>query len=592
MKFLNEAEVRETWMPIVESQTNIESSYKKEWLSQYCHNHSVNQPGLFESYAGYGGNSTQNLANVPGQGAVVMPGNPASNTGFFGQTQGSGDKFPSLLPLAIEVAARTVGFDIVSVIPMNGPTGVLSYLDYVYAGGKLDSAEKPLSILVDSPKLTTSYTVGNTYLAVQAAVIGVVADGDTAVELVFVGNSRVEGYEIWKVGATYTLTVTGNVGWVADATVKISDVFTGSNAYILAGDAAASNTSMDLAGIPDIDLSDEAITAEITTRASLVRALENHIEGFAGAGNDDTGNWSTGANDGSNDSGPMSRGTGETTYYRQMGLKTYTKSIEAKTYQASAGVTTEQIQDLGRQFGIDLLSLVNNALINELSQGINNHILSRAFALGWSNHFTAAAVIGANLNVNLTATTSVAKTFNDKAGVARLMNVPDFQTYGGSSNYENQGTVQRRVQSKILAAANVVAQRGRRGRANFAVTNLQIATALQDSAQFQMYPLANTVNQESGNLYPIGAIAGVTIYVDPNMAWNDNRVLVGRKGADEEPGIKFMPYLMAETIQTIAENTMSPKIAVKTRYALAEAGHFPETMYFTLWVETGAAGIV
>jgi hypothetical protein len=39
--------------------------------------------------------------------------------------------------LAIQVAAKTVGFDIVPVIPMSGPSGVLSYLDYVYAGGKL-----------------------------------------------------------------------------------------------------------------------------------------------------------------------------------------------------------------------------------------------------------------------------------------------------------------------------------------------------------------------------------------------------------------------------------------------------------------------
>jgi len=42
-----------------------------------------------------------------------------------------------------------------------------------------------------------------------------------------------------------------------------------------------------------------------------------------------------------------------------------------------------------------------------------------------------------------------------------------------------------------------------------------------------------------------------------------------------------MPYLMAESVQTIAEGTMAPKVAVKSRYALVEAGFHPQTQYST-----------
>jgi len=82
----------------------------------------------------------------------------------------------------------------------------------------------------------------------------------------------------------------------------------------------------------------------------------------------------------------------------------------------------------------------------------------------------------------------------------------------------------------------------------------------------------------------------MTIYVDPNMKYEDTRILIGRKGADEEPGLKFMPYLMAESIQTIAEGTMAPKIAVKSRYALVEAGFHPQTQYFTFLVNLKTSG--
>ena len=76
------------------------------------------------------------------------------------------------------------------------------------------------------------------------------------------------------------------------------------------------------------------------------------------------------------------------------------------------------------------------------------------------------------------------------------------------------------------------------------------------------------------------------------MGYNDTRVCVGRKGADEEPGLKFMPYLMAESIQTIAEGTMAPKIAVKSRYALVEAGFHPETQYLTFLASTATGNVV
>jgi hypothetical protein len=322
----------------------------------------------------------------------------------------------------------------------------------------------------------------------------------------------------------------------------------------------------------------------------LVKALEDHIFGFSGAGPDDDEAFSGDGTNGLTSYEPMRRGVGETTQYRTMGLTAFTKFVEAETFQVAATVTTEQIQDLNRQYGIDVISMMENALVNEISQSINKHILSRAFALGWENHYTFQATENVNLNISLVPQGSgvITARFQGKtpAALSALPGIvcPGFANYGPSTTFENQGTIQRRIQSKVLAAANVVAQRGRRGPGNFVVTNLQIATALQDSAQFTFYPLANTINQNNGALYPLGTLAGLTIYVDPNMKYDDTRILVGRKGADEEPGLKFMPYLMAESIQTIAEGTMAPKLAVKSRYALVEAGFHPETQYITFLV--------
>jgi hypothetical protein len=47
---------------------------------------------------------------------------------------------------------------------------------------------------------------------------------------------------------------------------------------------------------------------------------------------------------------------------------------------------------------------------------------------------------------------------------------------------------------------------------------------------------------------------------------------------------------MAETYRTIAEATMAPKLMVKSRYSLVDAGFFPETQYVTFAVD--CAGLV
>lgn len=579
MQLINQHEIYETWAPVLESKTGIQDQGKLDWLTKYCHFHSLNESaGAYNTLGVLGG-----MGQIAAPSNVGLSGGPAgfyAGGSYSGTGLGSGDKFPSLLPLAIQVAAKTVGFDIVPVIPMSGPTGVLSYLDYVYAGGKLSGTDTVSPYTASSPDLikvpsstaspVTDLTVGSTYL-LGAAGLSSTKDLDSAgvgalVAGKFVGNSRIDGFPIFQVVAQTTgFSIANAID--ADAVIYSGSFNTSTNVYTISATVGYANGA-----------------------AVLVKTLEDHVQGISGAGLDNSNAFQGPYVDGTKAYDPMSRGTAESTYFKSLGLSTFTKFVEAGTFQVAASVTTEQIQDLNKQFGIDVVSMIENALVNEVSQAINKHILSRAFALGWSNHSEFKVTEGTNLNLNLKfgSSTGATKTFIGKNNAQLSIAGASEIATGG---FENQSTVQRRLFSRILAAANVVANRGRRGPANFIVTNSQIASALQDISQFTFAPFTNTLTQNNGTLYPVGSIAGMTVYVDQNMSFGDTRVLVGRKGADDEPGLKFMPYMMAESIQTISEGTMSPKIAVKSRYALVEAGHHPQTMYICFHVEVPLAGI-
>jgi hypothetical protein len=296
-----------------------------------------------------------------------------------------------------------------------------------------------------------------------------------------------------------------------------------------------------------------------TAKVELVSALENHISGFTSVSDADyattdfNGPYYT--TTGSQSAFGMPREEAEQSKFRQMGLRMFTKFIEAKGDQVAISASVEQIQDLNRVWNFDVISMLENVAVNELAQSINKKLVDRVAQLG-ATHATKA---------------------NTLDGVSGSYTVPSFS----GDAMALQGS-QRRIVTKILEIANLIYHRGRFGAGTFVVTNGRIASALADVAGYVIAPFNNDLPSTAGQLYPAGKVYGLTVYVDPNMSFSDTRIIIGRKGADEEPGVKFLPYIMAESLQTISEGTFSPKIGMKSRYAITEAGWHPETQYFTL----------
>lgn len=590
--------ITESWAPMIERTTGVKDANKLEWMSQLAHftAKGINESALpldANAHSSFGGvySPYNTLYNTLGVGNVVPAGRPALTGADYAQDayNGSGDKFPALLPLALKVAAKTIGFELVNTTPLAGPSGVLPYMDYVYAGSKQPFGATPAwNANNANPRFNShepeAYKVYGLPHAFKAAIVLASSESmlDTKKELIanglgaglalqsedglgveFIGWSRIDGDPMFKI-------VAGNKSL---------------GEYFEAG---------------EITLAGEGV--EMTVAGpKLISMLEDQIQGFTGAGEHDRDAWYGTYQDGTVLYDPMSRATGEQTAPREISLQLFTKNITVGTIQVACAVTQEQVTDLQKQWGIDVVKIVENAAINELSTTINKHITSRLFALGWKNQCKLVEVEGPDANLNLTFTPS------DVDLMTPAFAIPEGQINDGELDYksyrnqalpfrpfvanpaahfENRDTLLKRIFTNILAASNWIQQRGRQGAATFVVTNITVATLLQSDAHYAFSPIENTVSQSAGQLYPIGKVCGLTVYVDPLMAAYDTRVLVGRKGAKDEPGVHFCPYVMAEVVRTIAEGTMAPKLMVKSRYALVDAGFFPETQYLTFMVDT------
>ena len=562
------------WSQIIAEELGVQDKSKLAWMSQYAQNHEVFE-GLQTVSPDPAAGIYATPLNTLGMGNPMMPMGVAGADGFnangvhgagVGNTgadfhnplykTGSGDIPMSTLTMSLEVAAMTIGLELVPVIPMNGPWAMLSYMDTPYAGGKLGKInETALDGKGDKdankPIYIKFYVAGVDKTKVKKGDDVLVGDFKGS----FIGFSRIDNSVIVKVVSC------------KDANQSIAEAF-----------AAATSVTVG---------SNAAITVEAgSVRADLVSGAADHVQGFA--------NFFDGADD------PMTRAQNETGVGNTIGARMFTKLVQAGSYEVTGTVTRQQLQDMPL-YGVDVIGKVLEAMQNEISQSINNRILDRLFKLGVTNAKVQKEYQGVDLNLFFGATLNASKDLASfpaaKAGKFVGIDGKDAAAGWGAiknatqnTSAENTYTHQRRISSRILAAANLIAQVSRWGRGSFVVTNTQILSALQDCAGFVVAPMVNTLVQDgSQSLYFAGSIAGLNVYVDPYMTWDDTRVLVGRKSDGNSPGVVFMPYILADTVQITAEGTMAPKLLVNSRFAIVDAGFHPEQNYFTFMIDMDGA---
>ena len=596
--FITEQNGANMWREMLTENFKVQDQEKLNWVSQYAAIHEIHEsqlgvngsPYMAQGQAGYvpttpGGVGPMYATplNTTGMGNVAAPQNPAvgstqpyANGNLWNQTVGSGDIPVSTLPMALNIALLTIGLELVPVIPSKGPWHMLSYMDFPYAGGKLGRVNetsfdgkgegrenKPIYVKVlgdldslEALRKALLKTKENDQIVVKGTAAGRIDD-----------YSVLEN-EVATVAAEATLTGRFKGFGRMDGGLLLEVV------SCVKGGEPASITEVFAAG--KVTVAGVTVTG---AKADFVQTSVDLIDGFA--------NFATGKKE------AMTRAQNETGTGNTIGLRLFSKWIQMGSYEVTGQVTRQQLQDLPL-YGVDAVGKVMEAMQNEITQHINQRILERVFALGVTNAIQQKIFQGLDLNLWLgkgDTTHTLAefgiKNFTDIHGVDHLATWGDVKNAEVLTSAENLHTRQRRVMSRILAAANIIQTYGRRGRPTWIVTNSQVATALQDVSGYVVAPMANVLAQDgSKDLYMGGTVAGLKVYVDPYMDWQDTRICVGRKGDANSPGVVFLPYILADQVSITAEGTMAPKMLLNSRFAIAELGFYPETQYFTFAVHS------
>jgi hypothetical protein len=557
---IDNAKATKKWAPVLENMGV--TGDRVEWMAEYAEFHSINE------------NAYVNATNVAGMGPVLNPiigGQPGQTVNALGAVNGSGDVGQNLLPVAMKIAAQTIGLDLVAVKPSPGPKIDLLYIDFRYDDTHLGASdERPQVFKLNFTELSTVQTALRAYLSAQsinettgglngrvwaeingnsAVVNFTTTDQDTAASkfgtVEFLGFSRIDGYPMFRAyrqaNTAHTAVTSADAAWSFD---QNRNTFSPTQSMI------SQISSIGTYSVSGVSL-------------ELVSALEDHIPGFSA-------NWTRG---GSGFAGnyPMDRDADDKSYAGVIGPKISSKTVAVGTIEVSSALRRTEIEDIKANTGMDIVQKMESILVNELSQTISKQIVAKIFEMGDLNRRSAPAFAGTAYAGN----PADATIFDLNTAYATSTSAP----IGGETTH----AVQRKLITKIAHASNYIATEGRVGPAQYLITNGGLAAALSDIAGYTINPVKSKLNA-SGQLYPVGSIGDISIYVDPYMRYNDNRIVLGRKNNPDQPGIIFVPYLMAQSISIISEATFAPRMLLRSRYAVTEVGWFPQKQFMTIKV--------
>ena len=560
------------WTPVLENMGV--TGERIDWMAEYAEFHSINE------------NAYANASNVSGMGSVIaaQPSTLAGQTSPFGNAStgfgygangsaGSGDVGQNLLPVAMKIAAQTIGLDLVAVKPSPGPKIDLLYVDFRYDDTHLgDADERPqvfkLNITDAAERLAVrtqlnAFLVANQIFETQgglqngrvfaeintaSAVTGLdttePANKEATVE--FLGFSRIDGFPIFRAYRQFNTahTAVGSAAntWSFDQT---------RNTFNPTQSMVEQIVSVGTASVG-------------TASVELVSTLEDHIPGFSA-------NWNSSPGGAAGDY-PMDREMDDKRYAGIIGPKISSKTVAVGTIEVTSALRRTEIEDIKANTGMDIVQKMESILVNELSQTISKQIVAKIFEMGELNRESAPLYVG-----NIGTPALAGQTIFDLNTAYAAANV------GGETTH----AVQRKLITKIMHASNYIATEGRVGPAQYLVTNGGLAAALADITGYTINPVRSKINA-SGQLYPVGSIGDISIYVDPYMKYNDNRIVLGRKNNPDQPGIIFVPYLMAQSISVISEATFAPRMLLRSRYAVTEVGWFPQKQFMTIRVTDDA----
>jgi len=478
-----------------------------------------------------------NESNTAGTGTSITTGNSEAWAGVA-------------LPLVRRVFGEIVAKDLVSVQPMNLPSGLIFYLDFQYGTDQagFDSGDSLYSATSDLKK-TSLPSAGQNSGLYGAGTFGY-----------SINDVSVNVYASESLGG---LATSANLSATTASYLALTANDTASVNYDQSFIDAVGLTNVDQFRVATASIADfdpEAVRAYVIGTGSQYSQFNSYTEGdgyvslfkAGGTTTEDTAavQYQKGP-DNLNDRGDFEDGAStaaasgavSTLEIPEINVQLRSDTVTAKTRKLKAQWTPEFAQDLNAYHSIDAEAELTSILSEYISMEIDLEILDMLIRNADTTNHWSAQIAKEVTDVGVTT---------DETGTG--------QYYTKMSWFQTLGV-------KLQSVSNKIHQKTLRGGANFMVVSPTVSTVLESIPGFAADSPGDS-NKYAMGVQKIGSInSRYTVYKNPYMT--ENVILMGYKGNQFlETGAVFAPYIPLIMTPLVYDPTsFTPRKGIMTRYA-------------------------
>ena len=460
------------------------------------------------------------------------------------------------LPLVRRVFGEIVAKDLVSVQPMNLPSGLIFYLDFQYGTAQNDiaagdslyaaSADKTKTVLPGAGDGSGLYGAGRFgYSINETSSLLAQAGGAASATAATTGSATFAGilnfnseFASASAGGEAPTEVFGSTNGGGDKVVTVSF-------------PTASLVDFDPEGVRGFKISSTANFGDYFPEFTRVNGGQLEFVVKMGAANTSLGNVTIdyhkgpdNLNDRADFEDSVNSNTDVSTGFEipAIDVKLNSDTVTAKTRKLKAQWTPEFAQDLNAYHSIDAEAELTSILSEYISMEIDLEILDMLIR----NADTTA-----NWSAKVGTEISDAGAFSTSTNNEYYTKMSWFQTLG----------------IKLQSVSNTIHQKTLRGGANFMVVSPKVSTILESIPGFAADSPGDS-NKYAMGVQKIGAInSRYTVYKNPYMT--ENVILMGYKGNQFlETGAVFAPYIpLIMTPLVYDPVSFTPRKGIMTRYA-------------------------
>jgi len=537
------------------------SPYKSQQNEAAKLNSKWKRSGLLEGYTSET-EATNMAVLLENQAKQLVNEQSSAGTGTSISTGNSEAWAGVALPLVRRVFGEIVAKDLVSVQPMNLPSGLIFYLDFQYGTGQpgFTSGNSLYGATSDLKKTALPTQAGDEQSGLYGAGrFGYSINESTAANLHVTGaHSGVPTFDVTSATSASRGTLTANDSSSVNFNQEFIDAVALTTVDVIVVNTA-SLTDFDPEGIRAFTLKNGSTEVEVyheftkmtNSGASVQFLMDNSANAFADDDDDLNVIFQKGP-DNLNDRGdfedkdtaPAAAGGAVSTLdIPEINVQLRSDTVTAKTRKLKAQWTPEFAQDLNAYHSIDAEAELTSILSEYISMEIDLEILDMLIRnADTTNHWSAQIA----KEVSDTGVTT------DETGTG--------QYYTKMSWFQTLGV-------KLQSVSNKIHQKTLRGGANFMVVSPTVSTVLESIPGFAADSPGDS-NKYAMGVQKIGAInSRYTVYKNPYMT--ENVILMGYKGNQFlETGAVFAPYIpLIMTPLVYDPASFTPRKGIMTRYA-------------------------